>query len=353
MKTILSPLHSLHWLQEEFSLGQVRACAEKPSRVDMVVSEIRARGLGEIIAPNEHPLKHVERVHAADYVEFLQNCWTEWERLAGPEVDAVASVFCRPAMGHRKPRHIEGKLGYYAADTAVGLGRDSWRAIRSSADSALAGADCLLAGERGVFALCRPAGHHASASMMAGYCYINNVAVAAQYLRDQGCDRVAILDVDYHHGNGTQAIFYERDDVYFVSIHGDPDDEYPFFLGRADETGSGAGAGCNLNCPLPLHTTAWPDYRAALAHGLDKITDYAADVLVVSLGVDTFKKDPISSFKLESADYTAMGAMIEGAGLPTLFAFEGGYAVDDLGVNTVNVLDAFDRAAHGGAGQAG
>lgn len=346
MKTLMSPLHSLHWLKVEISKGQAKPCFEMPSRAEMVLNQIKERQVGEIIEPASYPLQPILQVHTPDYVDFLQTCWSEWEATIGPEVEAVASVFCRPDQRHRKPSHIEGKIGYYSGDLTAGIGKGSWQAIKSSADSALNAADYMLGGDRSVFSLCRPAGHHASAGMMGGYCYINNAAVAAQYFRDKGCAKVAVLDIDYHHGNGTQSIFYERDDVYVASIHGDPDQEYPFYLGYADEAGAGAGEGYNLNVPLALNVTGWEEYRMALEYSLEKISQYAPDILVISLGVDTYENDPISHFKLKSCDYLQIGKLIESAGFPTLFVFEGGYAVEDLGVNTVNVLEAFDQAAN-------
>jgi acetoin utilization deacetylase AcuC-like enzyme len=176
---------------------------------------------------------------------------------------------------------------------------------------------------------------------MGGYCYINNAAVAAQWFRDQGAARVAILDVDYHHGNGTQEIFYTRPDVLVVNLHGDPMTEYPFFLGHADEAGAGEGTGFNHNYPLPFET-AWEQWSAALEDGCRKVTAYAPDVVIVSLGVDTFEKDPISRFKLKSEDYPKIGRRVAALGLPTLFVMEGGYAVDEIGVNAVGVLTGFE-----------
>ena len=178
-------------------------------------------------------------------------------------------------------------------------------------------------------------------AFMGGYCYINNAAVAAQWFRDQGAKRVAILDVDYHHGNGTQEIFYARDDVQVINLHGDPMTEYPFFLGHADERGAGAGEGFNLNYPMPSGT-AFDKWSEALEDGCQKLAAYAPDVVVVSLGVDTFEKDPISQFKLNSADYPKIGARIARLGLPTLFVMEGGYAVDEIGINAVGVLTGFE-----------
>ncbi len=176
-----------------------------------------------------------------------------------------------------------------------------------------------------------------------GYCYLNNAAIAAQAFLDQGRRKVAILDVDYHHGNGTQDIFYQRSDVLFASIHGDPAEEFPFFLGFADELGEGAGEGYNFNYPLPMGSS-WDAWSAALEQACQRIAEYGAEVLVVSLGVDTYMEDPISQFKLDSPDYLAMGRRIAALGLPTLFIMEGGYAVEAIGVNAVNVLEGFEGA---------
>ncbi len=199
-------------------------------------------------------------------------------------------------------------------------------------------------GARVAFALTRPPGHHAGADFFGGYCFLNNAAVAAQHLRNSGLQRIAVLDVDYHHGNGTQAIFYDRPDVLFASIHGDPHTEYPFYLGYSDEVGAGAGHGFNLNLPLPRGTD-FGQWRAALAIALHGIAKFGAEALVVSLGLDTFEGDPISGFKLRSDDYLRVGEDIARAGLPTVFVFEGGYAVAELGVNAVNVLEGFEQAA--------
>ena len=185
---------------------------------------------------------------------------------------------------------------------------------------------------------------HAGADFFGGYCFLNNAALAAQHLRHQGCQRVAVLDIDYHHGNGTQAIFYQRADVYFTSIHGDPHTEYPFYLGYADERGAAAGLGCNRNFPLPRGTgfTVW---REALDQAVQGLARFGAQALVVSLGLDTFDGDPVAGFGLQSDDYLTVGSDLAKAGLPTVFVFEGGYAVAALGVNAVNVLQGFQHAA--------
>jgi acetoin utilization deacetylase AcuC-like enzyme len=198
-------------------------------------------------------------------------------------------------------------------------------------------------GAPSAFALCRPPGHHAGSDFYGGYCFFNNAAIAAQAFIDNGARRVAVLDVDFHHGNGTQEIFYRRNDVLFCSLHGHPEDEYPYFSGYEDETGEGAGDGFNANFPL-RPGTAWAQYRPALAAALKRIDAYGADALVISLGVDTYENDPISSFKLKCEDYLRLGEMIAGAGRPTLFVMEGGYAVEEIGINTVNVLTGFESA---------
>ncbi|MNV22310.1 Acetylpolyamine aminohydrolase [compost metagenome] len=193
-------------------------------------------------------------------------------------------------------------------------------------------------GPRTAMALIRPPGHHAGADFFGGYCFLNNAALAAQALRDAGAARVAILDVDYHHGNGTQSIFYERGDVLTVSVHGDPTTEYPFFLGYADEEGEGAGFGANLNLPLAAGTD-FATWTQALQQGLSAIQAFKADAVVVALGVDTYEGDPISKFKLKSTDYLAVGRALASLALPTVYTMEGGYAVADVGINVANVLE--------------
>ena len=210
---------------------------------------------------------------------------------------------------------------------------------RGAVDVVLSGAAAIGQDERAAFALTRPPGHHAGFDLFGGYCYLNNVAIAAQWFSDQGM-RVAILDVDYHHGNGTQSIFYGRADVYFVSIHADPSFAFPHFLGFADENGAGAGENANLNLPLPRDTD-WPRYREALTRALGQVAAFGPDVLLVSLGLDTFEHDPIARFRLKAPDYLALGEAIARARLPTLFVFEGGYNIDALGEITVNVLEGF------------
>jgi acetoin utilization deacetylase AcuC-like enzyme len=235
-------------------------------------------------------------------------------------------------------------MGLYSMDSGTPLTAGTWVAAKTGADCAVNAAHALRLGERATFALTRPPGHHAGADFFGGYCFLNNAALAAQHLLDDGAAKVGILDIDYHHGNGTQSIFYRRNDVLFTSIHADPRTDYPFYLGHADETGEGAGAGYNMNLPLAAGSST-ADWFAALETACIKLASYAPQALVVSLGVDTFAGDPISHFGLQSADFLRIGERIAHLGLPTVFVFEGGYAVNEIGINVVNVLEGFETAA--------
>ena len=342
MLTIYSPEHHRHHGAAEFYRGKLVPCFESPERAEQILARVKERGLGPVRAPDRFGRGPLARVHSGDYLDFLASAWEEWQAL-GETGDALPYAW--PAAGLRRdvpPAHIDGKLGFYSIDAAVPITAGTWDAVQASADCALTGARVVLEGASSAFALCRPPGHHAGARAMGGFCYLNNAAIAAQAMRDGGVERVAILDVDYHHGNGTQTIFYDRADVFFASLHGDPAVEYPFFLGHADETGAGDGLGANLNLPLPWGTSA-AQYLAALAVALARIAAFGAQALVVSLGVDTFEGDPISHFALGSPDFTTLGRRIAALGLPTLFVMEGGYAVEDIGGNVVNVLSGFGK----------
>ncbi|WP_378949081.1 histone deacetylase family protein [Mesorhizobium sp. ANAO-SY3R2] len=341
MKTVFSPLHAGHSGQMELVAGAIVPGFEKPSRAEIIKKRVESEKLGPILAPEVHDLTAAKRVHAADYIDFLPTVWPQWEA-AGKSGSAIP--FAWPTRGLRgdvRPKNIEALLGFYSFDGGASFVKGTWEAIKSSYDVALTAAQLIKAGERSAFALCRPPGHHAGAAFMGGYCYINNAAVAAQLFRDQGAKRVAVLDVDYHHGNGTQEIFYSRNDVQVINLHGDPMTEYPYFLGHADEHGAGEGEGFNINYPMPFGTS-FEKWSEALEDGCRKLAAYAPDVVVVSLGVDTFEKDPISHFKLTSADYPKIGERIARLGLPTLFVMEGGYAVDEIGINAVGVLTGFE-----------
>lgn len=341
MKTIFSPRHAGHAGNVELMAGEILPAFEMPSRAEIIRRRIDAVSLGPVAEPDEHDLSTAKKVHDPAYIDFLPTVYPEWEKSGR---SGTAMPYTWPVRGLRgdvPPEAIEAKLGFYSFDAGATFVKGTWDAIKSSHDTALTAADLVKAGERAVFALCRPPGHHAGSGFMGGYCFINNASVAAQWFRDNGASRVSILDIDYHHGNGTQQIFYERGDVQAINLHGDPMQEYPYFLGHADERGEGAGEGFNHNFPMPWGT-GFSTWKAALDKGCDLVADYRPDILIVSLGVDTFERDPISQFKLKSDDYPEIGRRIAALGLPTLFVMEGGYAVEEIGINAVGVLTGFD-----------
>ena len=338
MKTVYSDRHRLQDGQSELIDGKLVKCFECPERADIVLARVGQQSIGEVVEPSDHGLDPVRRVHTAPFVDFLSTAWHEWVATHG-EYDALPIVWPTRTMRHdRLPTAIDGKLSYFALDAGTPITAGTWSAITAAADVALTGADIVLDGERHAFSLCRPPGHHAAADVYGGYCFFNNAAIAAQSFRDRGAAKVAVLDVDYHHGNGTQAIFYDRSDVAFASIHGHPEQEYPYFLGYADETGSGDGEGANLNLPLRWGS-GWDVYEQALATACSFVSGHRPDALVVSLGVDTFKDDPISKFRLDHDHYLRIGEAIRALDVPTLVVFEGGYAVAEIGINAVNVLE--------------
>lgn len=335
MRLFHHPAQSGHAPERELHNGDWVPFAESPDRLAQI---LEVCGPGE--QANDHGMAPLEAVHDADYLAFLKGAHDEWVG-AGRKGDAIGYGF--PVVRRRKLQfeRVDAKLGAYSMDAATPIAAGTWDAAYWAAQSALSGLDAVLAGERHAFALCRPPGHHAGADYMGGYCYINNVAVAAQAALAKGIGPVAVLDVDYHHGNGTQDIFYESGEVFFASIHADPVTDYPFYWGHADECGEGEGEGTTLNLPLP-RGTKWPAYAAALDRALESISHWGAKLLLVSFGADTFESDPISSFALSTKDFSRLGSHIHSAGLPTLIVMEGGYAVDALGENVAAFLGGFE-----------
>ena len=337
MKTVYSEDHRLHDGLLDLRGHMSGDSAECPARANNVAKTILDQGFGEIVSPQYFPDEVITRIHYPDYVEFLQTAWSEWERSDEVGPNARPDTFVGAGMRHADTQCIVGKLGRYSFDSTSPFVAGTWQAVRSAANVALSAAELVKSSERMAFAACRPPGHHATQNYCGGYCYLNNNALAAQSFLDGGARRVAILDVDYHHGNGTQSIFYARNDVMTVSLHADPALEYPFFLGYADEPGEGQGHGFNINYPLPFGTD-WGSYRDALAAALARLQQFAPDVLVVALGLDTFAGDPTTYFNINTAEYIDMGRAIGALKLPTLVVLEGGYSVEWIGQNTVNFL---------------
>lgn len=340
-----NPVHHKHAGRHEMFRGRLVPCHETPARQEYVLQALRQRGIGELRAPSAPDMDLIGRVHAPRYLDFLAGAWQEWIALdpANAEFDVLPSIW--PVRGFRhdvSPTNFAARVGLFSFDSGCPLTAGTWEAAAAGAACAIDAARAVTAagGPRAAMALTRPPGHHAGPDFFGGYCFLNNAALAAQALREAGAARVAVVDVDYHHGNGTQTIFYERGDVLTVSVHGDPTTEYPFYLGYADERGQGAGAQCNLNLPLPAGT-GFAGWTQALQQGLDAVRAFGADALVVALGVDTYEGDPISRFKLRSEDYLEVGRLLAGLGLPAVFTLEGGYAVAEVGVNVVNVLQGY------------
>ena len=333
MKCFWDERQRTHTPSGEFFNGAMHPPAEHPGRVDAILQAI-----GPTQAPTDRGMEPLLRVHAADYLDFLRTAHDEW-RAAGREGDAFPYTF--PVVGRRPLNlsRIDALLGRFSFDTSTPIAAGTWDAAYWAAQTAVAAADSVIGGERSAFALCRPPGHHAGADYLGGYSYLSNAAIAAEHAATSG-RRVAILDVDYHHGNGTQDIFYDRSDVAFASIHADPATDYPFFWGHSDEAGAGEGKGATLNLPLPRGTD-WSGYAPALAQALDRVERHGPDLLIVSYGADTYEGDPISHFKLNTSDYAPMARRIASLGVPTTIVMEGGYAVEALGQNVAEFLGGF------------
>ena len=324
-----------HAPAQELHNGGFVPYAEHCGRVDSMLS-----ALGACDDAADHGEAPLLRVHPRPYLDFLKSAFDEWKAAGRP---GDASGYIWPVVGRRPLDldRIDARLGQYSIDASTPIAEGTWESAYWSAQTALSALDAVLGGERSAFALCRPPGHHAGADYMGGYCYLNNAAIAAEAGRAAGKGRVAVLDVDYHHGNGTQDIFLDRGDVFFASIHADPRTDYPFFWGHCDETGAGEGEGATLNLPLPRGTRI-RDYEAALDRALEAIAGFGAGLLVCSFGADTFSGDPIGFFALETDDYAPVARRIAELGLPTLVVMEGGYAVAELGANVASFLKGLD-----------
>ncbi len=341
MITVFSDKHRLRDAKTELYGGQLVSPFESPSRADIVIERVKSEKLGKVLEPRAFGIDPVLAIHDAGFVAFLQNVWNEWLQ-TGFEGEAIPSCWPARRMSNRIPDFIEGKVGYYSMSSETSISKGTWEAANVSKDVALTGAEILLKrNEKVVFSLCRPPGHHAAIDMFGGYCFLNNAAISAQWFRENGIGKVCVLDVDFHHGNGTQDIFYEREDVIYISLHGDPKDAFPHFSGYKEETGNNEGEGTTFNWPMSAgtHFGKWSDY---LKESLEIIKKFDIEIIVVSLGVDTFEKDPISFFKLKSGDFLIIGKLIAELKIPTLFVMEGGYDIKELGVNVVNVLQGFE-----------
>jgi acetoin utilization deacetylase AcuC-like enzyme len=348
---VASDAHLGHAGLVELVGGREVPCFESPERVTVIREALLAAGDYELVAPTDHGLDPVAAVHELELIDLVEHAWTDAMAAGrGPARPLLPDTFLLREYAGRMPlsdlpigRH--DRLGAYCFDTATPIVEGTAVAAREAVDIGLTALDLVLAGQRLAYGLCRPPGHHAGRNLIGGYCFYNNAAIVAESVLARGAERVAILDVDFHHGNGTQQIFWERGDVLYVSLHGDPRGIYPYYSGYATERGAGDGLGTTLNLPLPPGTDG-DAYLGALADGLDAIRDFDADApLVVSLGFDTYHEDPICNLALRTDDYRRIADAIGTLGMPVVALQEGGYAVDALGANAVAFLGALrDRS---------
>jgi acetoin utilization deacetylase AcuC-like enzyme len=329
--------HRFHTPQMWFYRGVAQKSREVPERAWIMKAALSEAGF-EIRKPADFGRAPLERIHTGRYLDFLEVAYTDWVALEGTGPEVVANMFpIGKDPGY--PQIISGRAGFHMEDLSCPIGPDTWRAAYGAAQTALGAADSMVqgGGTTQTYGLCRPPGHHAFAERAAGYCYLNNAAIAAQYLRDHGAERVTILDIDVHHGNGTQDIFYDRGDVQFVSLHGDPANFSPFFWGYKDQVGRGEGEGATVNFPLPLGIDE-ESYLEALASALKCIQSFGPDALVISLGLDTFIHDPYAAFGITTTGYARIAAKINALKKPSVVLQEGGYLCPELGANLVSFL---------------
>jgi acetoin utilization deacetylase AcuC-like enzyme len=341
MYIVYTERHRLHTSDQVTLEGAPFILEEVPARAEIILQALQAAGFGPVVAPTDHGLEPILAVHDAGFVEFLRTAY-DWNAEFYEKAEPVFPwTFSTRHIG-RKPKHLVGLTGYYAFGFGSPILEGTWEAAYWSAQCALSAADLVLAGERAAYALCRPPGHHAAADLYGGFCYLNNAAVAARYLQ-AGKEQVAVLDIDYHHGNGTQAIFYADPTVLYCSLHVHPDEGYPYYWGETSERGVGAGEGFNRNWPLPEGTDD-ARYLAALDEALAAIRDFAPRTLVVSVGFDIVAGDPVGGFEVTLEGLREVGQRIAGLGLPTLIVQEGGYRLESLGESAVVFLQAFVHA---------
>jgi acetoin utilization deacetylase AcuC-like enzyme len=337
MKTFYADEQKRHDPKAFLSSGAPKPNPEQPERIERLLDGARKAG-STIERPENYGLGPIAAVHTPEYLDFLERIHERWRRIEGASEEVIPNI--HPiARGGSYPASAVGQAGYHMADTSCPISEHTWESACWSAWSAVAAADAVLAGDRSAYALCRPPGHHAFADVAGGFCFINNSGVAAQRLRDKAA-RVAILDVDLHHGNGTQGMFYRRADVLTVSIHADPVRFYPFFWGYADERGEGPGLGYNLNLPLE-RKSGDAEFLSVLEVGLRRIRSFAPDALVVALGLDAFEGDPFGGLSVTTPGFARIAEAIAGLALPTVIVQEGGYLCDELGDNLTSFLVGF------------
>ena len=340
MKVYYSEAHRKHEPAFEVFDGGLRVpYLENPDRMDRILSALHQTDWAKIVEPRDFGLDPIYAVHDKEYVDFLASAWTEWLATEAKDKSTLLPSTFALRRQPQKPTSLLGRAGYYMMDLSACLVEGTFVASLASAHCALGAAEAVAGAERAAFALCRPPGHHAGKDYAGGYCFINNAAVAANWLAAQG--KVALLDIDYHCGNGTQDIFYDRSDVLTMSIHADPNFEYPHYAGYADETGTGPGRGFHKNFPLEKGTDD-ARYLSALEEALSIICDFTPRFLVISAGMDIYADDPLGTIKITTEGIGEIGKRIAVLHLPTLIVMEGGYNNDALGSNIISLLGEFE-----------
>ena len=334
MKTVYDPDQAAHDPRFFLVKGKQQSSAEQPERIKRLLDGLESCGLSPVPA-DDFGAHARAAVHSPQYLDFLESAWSLWQALPDSSPEVVANVFSNRYQGSY-PVGIVGRAGHHMADTACPIGEHTWSAACASANTAVTAAQALLDGEHSAYALCRPPGHHAYADMAGGFCFLNNVAIAAEHLAAYH-PRVAILDVDVHHGNGTQGIFYRQSRVLTISTHTDPASFYPFHCGYAHERGEGEGEGYNINLPLPPLASG-DDLLAAISSVGPVLRHYAPGALIVALGLDTSCDDPLRGMSVTTPEFKKMGQLIASLGYPTLYVQEGGYLSPVLSTNLASFL---------------
>ena len=338
MKAVYDTAQAQHDPQFYLVRGQVTRSAEQPERADRLKTALDRLDV-PLLPAKDFGAGPRAAVHTPDYLNFLETANEEWQRLPGGASKEVTANIHPTRYQGTYPKGVVGRAGWHMADTSCPLGENTFKAACASANTALTAAELVQSGDQHAYALCRPPGHHAYADMAGGFCFLNNCAIVAQQLR-QHHERVAILDVDVHHGNGTQGIFYNRRDVLTISMHCDPANYYPFHWGHSNERGAGDGEGFNLNLPMPPHSED-DVFLKTLEQAKRTISAFAPSILVVALGLDASEEDPLRGLAVTTKGFEQIGRSIAEIGLPTVYIQEGGYLSDILTDN----LEAFLKGA--------
>lgn len=337
MQVVASERHHGHDPVAEIESSGLQPPFEHPGRADAIRDTLAADARFEFLEPDDWGTAPISAVHDAGLVDFLARAWIEYQERHPGTHDVVPDVFAMPGLldgigSFRRGSLVDHELGRWCFETTTPITEGTFDAARSAVDIALTATAAVVGGERAAYGLCRPPGHHAPTSLYGGYCFFNNAAIAAHHVASTTGTKVTILDVDYHHGNGTQQIFYHRDDVQYVSLHGDPARAYPYICGFEDETGAGRGAGATFNLPLSVGTDD-DGYHTALSTACDAVAAFEPSLVIVSLGVDTFHNDPISDLEVTTEGFREQGELVAQLALPTVVLQEGGYDVAAIGDN--------------------